>query len=213
MDGLLNKGFTLLELLISITIVGVILVIIMGAFRIGVRAWEAGEQDIESNQRQQVVLSLLKQQLSSVCIHRIETQDNAPFYFRGDANSLECISDISIIPGNNPGRVYVHYRLRDAFGDETKTLEIFEKKIVGASLENGFETDGAAFHELLSGMHNIEFKYVKEITTEALEWQEAWHPDKAHPVPAAVQLQFRKNQTSDPVTMVARIPAEREAKL
>ena len=60
-----NKGFTLLELLISLTILGVIVVIIFGAFRIGIRAWEKGEKDVESRQRQRIVLDLSKQQLAS----------------------------------------------------------------------------------------------------------------------------------------------------
>lgn len=57
-------GFTLIELLISISLVGVVLVIIMGAFRIGIRAWETGERDVENDVRLQAVMSLLKRQLA-----------------------------------------------------------------------------------------------------------------------------------------------------
>ncbi|HEX7533874.1 MAG TPA: prepilin-type N-terminal cleavage/methylation domain-containing protein [Syntrophales bacterium] len=38
-----NRGFTLLELLIALTITAMIVAIIFGALRIGIRAWEKGE--------------------------------------------------------------------------------------------------------------------------------------------------------------------------
>ena len=68
-----SKGFTLLELLISLTIIGLILVIIFGALRIGVRAWEKGERDVESHQRRRVVLGLVKRQFASTYPYRVTT--------------------------------------------------------------------------------------------------------------------------------------------
>jgi len=46
-----RDGFTLLELLISMTILAMIVVIIFGAFRVGIRAWEKGEKDLGVRQR------------------------------------------------------------------------------------------------------------------------------------------------------------------
>ena len=63
-----SRGFTLLELLISLTIVALIVVIIFGALRIGIRAWEKGEKDVDVRQRQRIVLDLIKRQLASTCV-------------------------------------------------------------------------------------------------------------------------------------------------
>ena len=38
-----TSGFTLLEMVVTLTILGFILLIILGAFRLGLSAWEKGE--------------------------------------------------------------------------------------------------------------------------------------------------------------------------
>ena len=40
-----KKGFTLLELMLSLAIMGLVLLIIFGALRVGTRAWEKGEKE------------------------------------------------------------------------------------------------------------------------------------------------------------------------
>jgi len=72
----ISSGFTLLELLISLSIVGLILLIVFGALRIGSRAWEKGERDVEAHQRQRIVLGLIKQQLASASL--LEIKDRGP---------------------------------------------------------------------------------------------------------------------------------------
>ncbi|HNT58060.1 MAG TPA: prepilin-type N-terminal cleavage/methylation domain-containing protein, partial [Syntrophales bacterium] len=60
-----NRGFTLLELLISLTLLSVIAVLVFGALRLGVRAWEKGEATIETRQRERIVMDLLQRQMAS----------------------------------------------------------------------------------------------------------------------------------------------------
>ena len=42
-----KKGFTLIELIIAITIVSMIMAIILGGMRLSIRAWEVGEGRVE----------------------------------------------------------------------------------------------------------------------------------------------------------------------
>jgi len=204
-----NKGFTLIELLISITIVGVILVIVMGAFRIGIRAWETGERDIETHQRQQIVLSLVKHQLASAGWYKIKKQDKASFYFKGDSNSLECISGISVSPGNAFGNVYVKYRITPEKSNNSQLFEIFEQNIAGISPEAVlYEADEEGFHELIHGAYAIFFEYLKKTAQGELEWQDDWAPEKDAGLPAAVRLILQMNEQSAPVTMIARMQGE-----
>ena len=71
----ISPGFTLLELLISLTIIGLILVIVFGALRIGARAWEKGERDVETHQIQRIVLDNMKRQIASTCLREIMSED------------------------------------------------------------------------------------------------------------------------------------------
>ncbi|MGA1867000.1 MAG: type II secretion system protein J [bacterium] len=61
-----ENGFTLLELLISISILAMILAIIMGAMRLGSKAWDSGERRIEKYQRVRVVYDLISEDIRSM---------------------------------------------------------------------------------------------------------------------------------------------------
>ena len=56
-------GFTLMEVLLSLSILSIILVVILGALRIGVRAWEKGENVLSVQQRARTILDQLSRQL------------------------------------------------------------------------------------------------------------------------------------------------------
>lgn len=60
-----EKGFTLLELIITITLASVVLVIILGGLRLSINAWEAGEERIAVYQRMRGVLRQLSHEIES----------------------------------------------------------------------------------------------------------------------------------------------------
>ncbi|HOO91604.1 MAG TPA: prepilin-type N-terminal cleavage/methylation domain-containing protein, partial [Syntrophales bacterium] len=89
-----NRGFTLLELLISLTILSLVTVLIFGAFRMGIRAWEKGERNIDGRQRERIVLDLIKRQLSSIPVDVVK--GDKALVLKGDGKSLEFVSDIHL---------------------------------------------------------------------------------------------------------------------
>jgi len=62
-----EKGFTLIEILISLTILAMIMGVIMGGFRLGIQSWETGEKRLEEQQRMRCVFDILIQDIKS-CI-------------------------------------------------------------------------------------------------------------------------------------------------
>jgi general secretion pathway protein J len=208
-----DRGSTLIELLISLTILGVILLIIMGAFRIGIRAWETGDRDVDTAQRQQMVFSILKRQLSSAVNQPIVLEDEKPFVFRGDAESMAFISTIPVVPGNEAGNVQVGYRIGVEDDGNGYYLEITEqnsfvqndgKKKMGSAKE-------PAAYRLLSGAQGVSFSYLK-ITPEASEWQAEWNPEKDTGFPAAVRCVVQMEAEKTPITVIARMLPETESR-
>lgn len=61
-----EKGLTLLELLITLTIMAFLGVIALEAFRLGSRSWERGEGRAEREQRIRVIYGTLAQELASL---------------------------------------------------------------------------------------------------------------------------------------------------
>ncbi|MCU0598110.1 MAG: type II secretion system GspH family protein [Desulfobacterales bacterium] len=202
------KGFTLIELLISITIVGVILVIILGALRIGVRAWESGERDIEVNQRQQIVLSLMNQQMASICWIEIQKEEEDPYYFTGKTNFVEFVSSVSIVPGNAYGKVYVAYRIVSD-GGEGMALEVAEQPL--AKVDPGkdlYEPDDSEFRELISGAEDMSFEFLVPSGENESVWEENFASDSEAGIPAAVRFSLKMTEKTPPVSVIARIIAE-----
>ena len=110
-----NKGFTLLELLISIVILGIIIVILAGALRLGFRSVEAGEQKIESLERMRTSLFIIDSQIQSQILltyRNEEAGEETPggYYFTGERDSLQISTNYSIWGGKR-GYVIVTYNV------------------------------------------------------------------------------------------------------
>ena len=211
----ISSGFTLLELLISLTIIGLILVIVFGALRIGARAWEKGEKDVETHQIQRIVLDNMKRQIASTCLREIMSEDQKEVFFRGDRESMEFMSRLPMVPTTRSGMVYVKYVVREEEGGEKKRLMLHEKDVVFLEKEKDIDDlDEADFFELIPGAEGIEFEYLKgpEDKDGDPEWQETWDPDRDTGIPLAVKIIFKEDADVAPIYVIARLQAEAKKK-
>jgi len=212
----LNKsgaGFTLLELMISLTIMGLVLVLVFGAFRIGSRAWERGERDVEVRQRERVVLNLLKRQIASACAKEIQLKDEPAFFMRGDSAAVEFVSCISALSPATSGMVYVRYEVREAEEGEGMALWLYEKDLIRLSTDkNPDRWEAADAHLLIPRAEEMAFSYLKPATDPegAPEWQERWAPEEDPGLPLALQVFYRRHGDADPITAAARIQARQK---
>jgi prepilin-type N-terminal cleavage/methylation domain-containing protein len=89
-----QAGFTLLELLITLTILAMIMGIVYGGMRLGNRAWLAGESRIERNQRIRLVLNQLAEEIRSAYSIKMkgETVDDKYQAFWGEPNKISFVT-------------------------------------------------------------------------------------------------------------------------
>jgi len=203
------SGFTLLELMISLTIVGLILVLVFGSLRIGARAWEKGEKDVEIHQRQRVVLENIKRQIASIFVRKVTGDDKQPFFLKGDGETMEFISRVSMLPANRMGLVYVKYVVEAGDGSGKTRLLFSEKNVV--IIEKVMEDqDVDDFYELIPGAQDIEFEYLGGGTEEDEEpvWQETWDPETDKGAPLAVKITLEGDSDTAPIHVIARIGSE-----
>ncbi len=154
-------GFTLLELIVSLTILGVIVTIVYGAMNVGVRAWEKGEGDVEGRQRCRIVLDRMAQQLASMVIPRDPgVGDAAPYLLKGDAAAVEFISRIPLHPANRSGPVQVAYEVRED-GEGVRSLVCREQSLASLSPASGETSDGADMIILLPQVAECRFEYFR----------------------------------------------------
>ena len=207
-----EQGFTLLELLLSITIIALIAVLLLGAFHVGYRAWEKGDAAIESLQRMRGVLELTRRQLTAAVALGVLPEAGPQLDFQGSERALRFISTHSLVPGPGSGRIVVNYRAETG-PDGRWRLVFHEQSLLQAEdPTRSAEPLPADYVELIGGLADIRFEYLKagETVGEPV-WSAVWNPEADGPLPAAVRLWVQPGPQKVPVGIVARLtPSTRE---
>jgi prepilin-type N-terminal cleavage/methylation domain-containing protein len=188
-NGVIAKhmsGFTLLELTISIALIGIIVLIITGAMRLGTRAIESGEKRIAYLERTRSSLNIIDSQIQSyIPLVYIENGEKK-YYFRGDRVSLEFSTNYSIW-GGQKGYVIVTYSVRPL--DNGKQAIYASETVAGR--RNKVET------MLTNPFETIYFEYFsKDPTEEAGKWMDQWTDNTSitgtdkPPVPQKIKIHF-----------------------
>src|SRR4030042_2758951 len=105
-----DYGFTLLELLISIVMLGIIILIITGAMRLGFRSVDAGEKKAESLERFMSSLNIIDSQIQSLFPIMYNEEGTVNSNFTGSRESLQFSTNYSIW-GVQKGYVTVSYNV------------------------------------------------------------------------------------------------------
>jgi len=201
-----NRGFTLLELLISLTILSLITLLVFGAFHIGIRAWAKGERNIDGQQRERIVLDLMKSQLASIPVDTVK--GDKALALKGDSKSLKFVSNVHLVPGNKFGMVYVKYRVEEA-EDGGKFLSLSERNVVLMGKDADMDNSDDLFIELLRGA-DVAFKYLKkkDMGEETQQWQDTWDPENDPGFPIAVRLTLTRGNDGPSICVIARIATD-----
>jgi general secretion pathway protein J len=199
--NLINRGFTLIEVLISITLLGVILVTIFGGLRIGFNAWETGEKNLDFQQHQQTILNFMQCQLASARAVSIETSDDRNLVFIGKPNAMAFVSSHSIMPGNIYGDVYVQYWVEDDV--DGSMLKIYENNTLFESLTGELSNpsrSGMTYN--LGRIENLSLFYLRKGQGESTwsdQWE--WKTEEEEKLPAAIRCVFQINKDMPPIEL------------
>ena len=88
-----SAGFTLLELLIAITLLGLLLAALFGGLRLGARAWERGAERLDQSARLQVVQNFLRDRLAQAYpLQGDDEADRSQMAFAGDVDTLQFVT-------------------------------------------------------------------------------------------------------------------------
>lgn len=168
-----GRGFTLLEVMISIALISMLVVVIAGAMRLAYRSIDRGERRSEYLERLKVSFFLLNAQIQSA-IPLVRADDEAGrLFFEGSGESVKFASNYSLTGGQR-GYVTVAYRV-ESNGQGKRTLYIQENNI---GVENVREM------RVLEGMEEIRFEYFRMETDSDQaqgEWVETWSDELLFP--------------------------------
>lgn len=194
-----QKGFTLLELLIAMTMLVLIVTISMGALRMASRSLAAGDRRAEAQERFRTVMTVMDAQIQSQLPLTYEAPGGKTNYFLGGRTNLRIMTNYSIW-GGRMGYFLVDYQVGD---DDTgkRTLKAFEQV---PGMEQKREVG------LFMGASDIFFEYYRRDPAEARgTWSDQWTDGTAFPEAIRLNVSYgaRKNIFFFPVRARGEISA------
>jgi len=179
-----QEGFTLLELMISLVLMGVVVLITAGALRLGFRSAESGQSKVESIERFRTSLNIIESHIqSAIVIKNISSKLDLDFaQLKGDRKSLRFRSLYSLW-GGAKGPVLAEYEVREQ-NMGGKTLYVAENPIM--------IPDAAREVRLIEGAKDIFFEYYyKGPTDEKGSWVDEWTDKET--IPNKIRLTVKKD--------------------
>ncbi len=185
-----NAGFTLMELLISISVIMMIMAVAAGAFRLGFKAVEKGETAIDDQQRLIIAVNYISDQLQAVCLDK-------KALFQGSKDSLVFQSKV-VSSYEDQSLRQVEFGLAKKEGDKEGCgdVQVSTKKAFPLT-EDEKEADKET---LLSGVESFSIAYLQSPDLEK-GWLDTWENEIYFPLAVKVEFIFE----AQPVTILVRI--------
>lgn len=164
-----NKGFTLLELLVALSI-GVVLIVASGSIiRSSVDLMARGERWLQGDFREASVLEFWREQVSAV-----RTSDSTNTLFMGRKGELNFVTPV-VLNTRDKGLVEVHYTIKEE--EKKHSLVYKEKRLTPGGITQEKEEKGPDGIVLLKGYDRISFEYLGETKTDNKDnnpWKAEW---------------------------------------
>jgi len=200
-----RRGFTLLEVMVSVTIMALICVILYSGFFTISRTWRRGEQNIQRSEQLRSVSELVRRQVGSIYpvtpaddISQEESQEQPvpgfrpagqriP-YFVGAAQQVSFVSLFSLRLNAIPGLCFVAYALEPSPTGDGQALVEYEKQYTGVNPMNREDMqiqqlpENIYHYTLLDNIEDAFFEYYgldmsAQADKPAEEIRKEWYPD------------------------------------
>ena len=203
-----NDGFTLIELTITITLLGVISLIVAGGLRLGSRAWEKGEKKIGDTQSVGIILESIKRQISSALPYAVKEDGKLSPFFFGDKKELNFISLTPLHTDQTMGIVHVIY-LVSKDNDNLETLKYIEREIISKPPTIDSDSPEAeTMQDLENGLQELSFEYAGLPENEdPIEWRQEWNSRETNCLPGVVKISMTIRGEKQPFNIIIRLPA------
>ena len=216
------RGFTLLELLISLMLISLVSLGVYGALGFGADALERGTSRSIENQRVRAALALIVRKLKSAYPLMLLVDGERLVYFFGGEEELRFVAS-----ADRPeigGLEKVSYFIKeDEDGEHGLWMRISAPTLPADLAE---EREGSLYleAEVLSDVDELVWEYFGQRQNEDEEaWHESWNGEEEPKLPQAVRLSWRAQvsnlpnewqievpiQVQDPVSELQRTPQNR----
>lgn len=212
-DG--SLGFTLLEMLVGLTLLGVLLILIYSALNIGLRAWDTGDQRASEASHQRIVQSFLRRELGQVFPIRWRGIPESRIAFEGAKKELKFVTALNLGAAIKEGGLqWGHLYLADdpeEGQDGRRRQSLFLKREVFDLQAKDWDGLGRAKStRLIAGVKEIEIAYFgAENDTSDPKWMDEWNQPLR--MPLLVKISIKTDLGRDVPELVVALKLGEEA--
>ena len=180
-----SRGFTLVELLIALTIMSMLSLALYGTVSLGARSASIGERRSEQARRFRIATDLIVRQLRSAApLHVVDDkEEQAQPYFVGEPERMSFVTALPQSP-NSSGLAVVDYWYEDGvlMMSEIPYFAAFSGDMFDSSLDHlVYKT------ALLYDIKSVRFEY-RRSDFETETWSDEWSAVDEDALPAAVSI-------------------------
>jgi general secretion pathway protein J len=220
-----QAGFTLVEILISLTILAIIMVIILQAFQLSNKAWQVGEKRIDEFQRTRIIMDQMNREIrgaypfksfqNSEDFPMEDCKGNIEFVGKSDSLSFVTAEKSFSTPDFNFGFRAVTYYVDNDSGTEEEGLVMME------NIPWGLDPFGEGnIIEIDSSVVDIKFEYYicidenldNTIDDDECNWIDSWDPCEESDVGEKIE-ETKQIKSTIPKAVKITMTVNREKKL
>jgi len=181
-----GQGFTLVELLVAMTVLAFLTVLLFGSLRFGARAWERGSSNSSGMQEVRQVQGVLRRELEQA-YPLYDASGARRIAFSGDAAGVHLLAPAPrALIGAGLARIAFERRRNGT------TFDL----VMRAAPELAAGGDGAFEQALMRNLAAVRFSYFGAETAGAAPvWRDRWAAPLAMPQLVRVEVQFPKGDS------------------
>jgi general secretion pathway protein J len=186
------RGFTLLEMMIGLTLLGLLMVLVYSAMSIGVRAWDSGDRKVAEASHQRIVHAFLRRELMQVFPVRWRGTAEAKIAFEGEQGTLRFVTTLNLGAGYKDGGLQWGelYVAEDADSEERSRALFLKREPFDLRAKDWDGLADAKPVRLVRHVKDIELSYFGAETDVAEpKWSNEWK--QAQRLPLLIKLQVK----------------------
>ncbi len=203
-----RQGFTLLELLIAISLSIIILIILFAALRLGYKSADKGTEKSEQSQKIRIISDRITWLLRGAYPYYRNTVDEQKLFFEGKDDRVGFVTS-SVDPRGKGPEDLGGLKWVSLFADR-EGLKIREKVFF---LKDVFDDSGGKLYLLDPDVRKISFQYLDIAEGEKQgSWTSEWDPEDRETIPAAVRVRMTIEQNGKEIDLpelIVRLTAVR----
>ena len=173
-----RRGFTLIEVIIALTIAATLLVVMFAGLRVGLAAWQRGDERAEALQRERSITEILTSALAATHPYQVAARGREPAHllFEGEPDRVAFVTTAAPFPAAQP----IAYTAVTLSQDAGSGLAIRQK-----ALPNDQPFDRLAPTVVDATVTTVAFRYLRESDRA---WTDRWDVAAEKALPVAIEV-------------------------